>query len=893
GTGVFGHKAAEAAAKGAVALLIFNNVDGELEAATTEAAAIPVFGLSKANGEYLRDTLGFQSPSFNKDDPATWSTLSNYPVRIDPPNPAFFSPATTGFSSRGPLDNFQYLKPDVIAPGENIYSATIAAGGVSTGGGTMSDPSRFIRVRQALLALRGQAPIPAANLRSGAGAAAQLAQNAVVPESLVRAALTNTATNLRESDGETPVSNTDDRTFIHEIGSGLIHVIQAVDARAALGTNDANGTGGPDSADDPDFLPTYSFGENVVINTGNPAQSRSITVTLQNLSGLTGGGTYTLSLLDGGGLRGDVTRPISGTPGFSLSLSTSSVLLGATAGSQATFNVTVTVDGSVGPTGLAVAGADVNGNPATEFLWWVVANGSNGESLRMPFYYRTSPGSQVFREAPFQNEIQDDASPDQVNGVDQDGNYKLSWTFPAAPAEQPCGFQVEEASSLSSLFSDDGNEPLVAGGNSKWTGDPQWISSIHPDTLTPGYSVVYTDQLDASLTMASDLAIPAGTKAQLVFDTFQDLEDGFDYGFVEVSANGGGYLRIASYTGTFSGQRVLDLSGFAGKSIKIRFHVVSDTLISTPLYLGWFLDDIAVQAANWSTLGTVGASTFTSDVAGRASGTYYYRIAGTFGSSCNLLGPYSNIRQITVDTTGGAQPVAPTADFTATPNPAQVGQTVVFDGSASHDNDTVGCDPSSDPQHCIVGYFWSFGDGATQTTTTPLVSHSYAAAGTYRVTLTVTDNDGQTASAELFEEVTGATAATQQKVSGGGWIPQAGGRANFGFNVTKQGISAPTGHLNYDDKAGHMKVMAESITSLTIVGNSARFSGTCSVNKVSGFNFTVDVVDNGEPGSDDTFHIQLGNGYQAGGTLGGGNIKIHTATSTTATQKPKIIESSR
>ncbi|MBC7927980.1 MAG: S8 family serine peptidase, partial [Bryobacteraceae bacterium] len=474
GTGLFGNKAAEAAAKGAVALLIFNNVDGELEAATTQAATIPVYGVSKANGEYLRDALGFQSLAFDKNNPATWGTISKFPLRINPPSPSTFSAATTGFSSRGPTDNFQYVKPDVTAPGLNIYSATIPVGGVSTGGGTMSDPSRFISVsgtsfsgphvagaaalvRHALLQAQGQAPVPALMLRSGAGAGTQQTQNGVVPQSIVRAALTNTATNLREADGETPVSNTDDRTFIHEIGSGLIHVIGAVDARAAMGTNDANGTAGPDDANNADFLPTHSFGRNQVINTGVAAQMKSVTVTLQNISGLSGAGTYSLALLDGGALRGDVTRPITGTTGFSLSLSATSVTLGGATGNQATFNVNITVDGRPTPMGLALAGTDDTGAQATEFLWWIVAT-RNGNVVRMPFYYRAVKAAPTTtnRQAPFQNAIQDDTtnnpSPDQVNGVDRDGYYKLSWTFPAPPAEQPCSFQIEEATSFATVF---------------------------------------------------------------------------------------------------------------------------------------------------------------------------------------------------------------------------------------------------------------------------------------------------------------------------------------------------------------------------------------------------------------------------------------------------------
>ena len=893
GTGLFGHKAAEAAAKGAVALLIFNNVDGELEAATTQAAVIPVFGVSKANGEFLRDTLGFQSPAFDKDNPATWGTLSNYPIRINPADAAGFSASTTGFSSRGPADNFQYLKPDVTAPGLNVYAATIPLGGVSTGGGTMSDPSRFISVsgtsfsgphvtgsaalvRQALLSAAGQAPVDPASLRSGAGAASQQAQATVIPQSLVRAALTNTATNLREADGETQVSNADPRTFIHDIGSGLIHVLRAVDTRAALGTNDANGPGGPDDAKNPDFLPTHSFGQNVVINSGNPSQSQSITVTLQNVSGASAAGTYTLSFVDGGALRGTVTRPIVGTPGFSLTKSATSITLGTAIGAQATFSVTATVDGRPSPLGLAIAGSDPGGAPATEFLWWVVASGSNGATLRMPFFYRAAATPQIFREAPFQNEIQDDSPGDQVNGVDQDGNYRLSWTFPGPPAEQPCGYRVEEANSFTTLFSDDGSAPLVAGANTKWTGDPQWISSVHPGTGSPGYSVVYTDNLNVSLTMNTAVALPAGTRAQLVYDSYQDVEEGFDYALVEASGDGGPFLTLAQYTGTFSGQRVVDLSGFAGQAVKVRFRLTSDGLISTPLWLGWFVDNVALQTANWSTIGTVSASTLAFDVTGRASGIWFYRIAGQFGSLCGEVGPYSNIRPITVNNGGGTQPVAPTADFTASPNPAQVNQTVSFDGSASHDNDDVGCTRSSDSRKCIASYFWTFGDGTTQTTAGPATSHAYSTAGTYRAGLTVTDNDGQTASTDQFVQVTSAPKAGEQKITGAGSIPAGTGSGKFGFEVRKKSKGGPTGSLNYEDRGAAVKVISESITTMMISTNSsARFTGQCSINKVSGFTFTVDVIDNGEPGSNDFFHIHLSNGYDASGTLTRGNIQIH------------------
>jgi PKD repeat protein len=102
---------------------------------------------------------------------------------------------------------------------------------------------------------------------------------------------------------------------------------------------------------------------------------------------------------------------------------------------------------------------------------------------------------------------------------------------------------------------------------------------------------------------------------------------------------------------------------------------------------------------------------------------------------------------------GGSGNLPPTASFTATPASGQAPLAVSFDASGS-----------SDPDGTIASYAWNFGDGATGSGAT--ASHTYVAAGTFAVLLTVTDSRGATASTTRFVTAAAGPPPASVAVSG-------------------------------------------------------------------------------------------------------------------------------
>ena len=335
GTGLFTTKAANAAAAGAIAAVIYNNVDGELTAATVRKSIIPTVGLSKVNGEYLKSIIGGDGTG-----------VSAKQIRI---NAALrFTPSIADFSSRGPVYGLGQVKPDVSAPGVNVLSATVAVGAAETNTGTMFDPSRYIRASGTSFACPHTA---------GAVALIKQAHPDWSPD-IVRTALINTATNMRQVDRSPKADGLTSDSIISQ-GGGLIDVYNAVHTKALMGI-----TG--DGIVQPSILGSASFGSVPVINS-RVTHTETRTVTIQDISGQ--GGSYNLSIANNRYLEMN---------GITATTSASSV--NVPANGTATFIVSATVDGN--------AVRDISN--AIEMQFYIVAQTSGG-ALRMPFYMQLTP----------------------------------------------------------------------------------------------------------------------------------------------------------------------------------------------------------------------------------------------------------------------------------------------------------------------------------------------------------------------------------------------------------------------------------------------------------------------------------------------------------------------
>ncbi|WP_109505943.1 PKD domain-containing protein [Nocardioides speluncae] len=122
----------------------------------------------------------------------------------------------------------------------------------------------------------------------------------------------------------------------------------------------------------------------------------------------------------------------------------------------------------------------------------------------------------------------------------------------------------------------------------------------------------------------------------------------------------------------------------------------------------------------------------------------------------------------------------------------------VFTPTTSELSVSVNGAGSSDPDGSIVSYAWDFGDGATGSGV--MANHTYAATGTYQVTLTVTDDLGRTGSVTtpVTVSMTGAEVVTDHftRTVAGGWGTADSGQLWSGTGSASQfAVASGTGRM--------------------------------------------------------------------------------------------------
>jgi immune inhibitor A len=111
---------------------------------------------------------------------------------------------------------------------------------------------------------------------------------------------------------------------------------------------------------------------------------------------------------------------------------------------------------------------------------------------------------------------------------------------------------------------------------------------------------------DADFTVERTIAVPAVGTNELTFGSYWDIEEDYDYGYVQVNDGSGwvslpdldSYFKLGalygySLTGFGSDMLAFDLSAYAGTSIGLRFRYVTDPGVNGD---GWWIDDVMLDS---------------------------------------------------------------------------------------------------------------------------------------------------------------------------------------------------------------------------------------------------------------------------------------------------------
>lgn len=306
---------------------------------------------------------------------------------------------------------------------------------------------------------------------------------------------------------------------------------------------------------------------------------------------------------------------------------------------------------------------------------------------------------------------------------DPDGNYTVFWEE-RNPAARVSHFQLDELSGLEWVIdhaeTDDGY----------WSQDGFSVTSTRYHSPDRSYGAPLGNEEVAAMTTVQPIPVSAGQN--LSFWCWYDLEEDWDYAFVEVSRDGRCYEVVDSFTGRSDHweYREYALNDYVNESVFIRFRYTTDSRTTGQ---GFFVDDISPVAdfASVNTLAEAIPDTHY-EITGKEDGIYYYRVRGY--SQPHGWGDFSVLRPMRVGQADNAPPEPPSITG---PGRGKIGRAYDY---TFH---------STDPEGDLIYYFIDWGDGSDSGWLGPFasgesitVSHTWGEQGSYHITAKARDQQG-------------------------------------------------------------------------------------------------------------------------------------------------------
>ena len=412
------------------------------------------------------------------------------------------------------------------------------------------------------------------------------------------------------------------------------------------------------------------------------------------------------------------------------------------------------------------------------------------------------------------------------------------------------------------------------------------------DAPTAADDAVTTDE-DAALTFAAasltgnDNAGPANESTQTLTVT-EVTATAATHGTVSISGGNITYTPAPNYNGAASfGYRVCDNGAdslCAAAAVNVTVNAMNDAPTAVVIAPASSNEGSAVSAS--AVVDDLDDSTFTYAWMVTKNGTPFVTGSDTtFSFTPDDNGSYAV--SLTVSDPHGATGTASQTVAVANLAPAittVAGPTTAISLGTAATISVSYTDAGAADTHTAV-FTWDDGTSSTVSCAAGVCTgaRTYAATGTYGVSISVSDDDGATVSTSFHYVIVANTSSSQ--ITGGGWITTASGKGTFSFSA-KYAAGTPSGTLSF--RAGTVDITSTSFEWIVVAGQNAQAKGTA-----GSYSYLLTIVDADNGGANDKFRIRIWE--TASGTtvfdnvagasddldaanpqlLGGGNVTIH------------------